>query len=200
MESGTKNKAKRAASAVKKGATSAAKKTGQFVSKNPKTAMYIGLGVIGVAIIYTLVKKTTGTVDKLFNGDPNIDDNVTIVLGDLKIDTKKLSIDNAKAKIFAQQLLDAMNVKEPLWGTDEKTIEAVFKKITSEDFKIIFWEFGKKDYNGYNSPPKGWFSNIDSYEPRNLIYWLQHELDPVADATVYKLVKSKIEGAGFVFA
>jgi len=191
-------KAKETVKKVAQKAGNAAKKTGQYVAKNPRTSLYIALGIGAVVLAYVLIKKTTDKVGQIFEGDPNIDDNVVITLGNLSIVSSKLTIGNDQAKIYAQQLLDAMNAKQPFYGTDEKTILEVFKKINSEDFKLIFYHFGMKDYNGHNSPPTGFWSNLDSYEKRNLVYWLNSELSP-SDGQVYDLVKKTVNEAGFAF-
>jgi len=193
----TMNNIKDSIDSGKKKVTEAAKKAKNKAFENPKTSLHIGLGVLAVFLLYKAINKASSSVDRLIEGDPNIDDEVEIRLGDLKVNTSQLSIGVSQAKIYAQQLLDAMNAKEPFWGTDEDAIKAVFQQINSEDFKLIFHEFGTKDYNGFNSPPTGFFSNLDSYEPRNLVYWLNNELS--SSDEVYSLVQNTVWAAGFAF-
>ncbi|MBL4669755.1 MAG: hypothetical protein JKY30_10900 [Flavobacteriales bacterium] len=177
-----------------KGAVS---KTVEVVKKKPIVVAYAVGGIIGAVIIYKIVKGLTTSVDQIFNGDPNIDNNV----GGTGGDTNLATITDQVAINFAQQLLDAMNEKAPLYGTDENTIKAVFLKLNNgHDFIKVFKAFGMKDYNGNNSPPEGIWSNLDSYEKRNLIYWLKKELHPFWDKKVFNIVKKKIELAGFVFS
>ena len=38
----------------------------------------------------------------------------------------------------------------------------------------------------------------DHFKPRNLVYWLRSELSPL-DGAVYKIVKHRVESAGFTF-
>ena len=182
-------------SKVVKAAKSTAKKAVNVVKQNPTVAFDVVLGIAAITAVYFLIKNISNFSNRLSNGDPNISDNV-----DVKPKPKPslLSITKEQGKILAQQLLDAMNAKEPFFGTDEKTIFAIFQRINSEDFKLIFNEFGLKDYNGFNSPPTGFLSNFDSYEKRNLIYWLKNEITP-SDGIVYDRVKKVVEHAGFIF-
>ncbi|WP_282080873.1 hypothetical protein [Aquimarina algiphila] len=186
-----KDLAKKAASAAKKGID----KTGDLVKSNPKTALYVVGGVVLGFVVYRLVKTLNAggnAVDGIFN--PDIDNQVDV--GDL--DTNGATITAKQARVFAQQLLDAFNHKAPFWGTDEKTILEIFNQLSPANFKVVFNAFGKKDYNGYNSPPSGIFANLDSYEPRDLVYWLNSELSP-SDGEVYKKVKQIVNAAGFAF-
>lgn len=163
------------------------KKVGKGISDNPKTALYIGLGALALYVGYKIFTK----VNTVFDG-PQIDNDVSGTGGN----TNGATISDQQARNFAQQLLDAMNYKEPFWGTDEDTIERVFDALkNSQDFIKIYNIFGRKDYNGYNSPPEGVWSYLDSFEPRDLVYWLQNELSE-GDGAVYTKVKSRIDGTG----
>lgn len=168
-------------------------KTGEAVKKN-KTLLLI-VGGVAVYSIYKIVSNTTSAVDDIFN--PDIDNEVEGTGGS----TQGASISNQQATNYAQQLLDAMNYN-PCWicyGTDEEKILAVFQRLKNTgDFIKVYNAFGKKDYNGYNSPPDGILANLDSYEPRNLVYWLKSELEP-KDGDVYDIVKERVELAGFTF-
>ncbi|GAA4274963.1 hypothetical protein U6A24_12625 [Aquimarina gracilis] len=191
----TKQKAKELASKSASAAKKGINKTGDFVAKNPKTALYVVGGVVVGYLAYVLIKTLRTGADVAQNIlNPDIDNSIDV--GDL--DTSGSRIGIQQAKIYAQQLLDAMNHGAPFWGTDEETILQVFKKITPEDFKIVYNAFGKKDYNGYNSPPTGILANLDSYQPRDLVYWLNAELSP-SDGEVYRVVKQTLNDAGFAF-
>lgn len=182
---------------VAKKLSTTAQKTGKHISENPKTLIYVGLGVLGVVVVYKIIKGTANKVDQVLNGDPDIDNQVNGVGGN----TKNATISNQIAINLAQQLLDAMNVKEPFYGTDNDTIDLVFEKLKNgDDYMKVYLAFGKKDYNGYNSPPQGFWSNFDSYEKRDLNYWLKSELSSLFDPTLYKKVRQRIESTGqFVF-
>lgn len=179
---------------LKNKATDTIKEVGKKAQENPKSALYIigGLLLVGGAIY--LANRIRKGVDNIFIGDQNIEDQI-----DLDLTVHNATISHQQAQNLASQLLDAMNHKQPLWGTDEALVEAVFDHLQNgNDFQLVAQKFGLKDYNGYNSPPKGFFSNLDSYEPRNLLYWLAREVRP-GDGIVYQKVKSRIESAGFVF-
>ncbi|MEP0266572.1 hypothetical protein [Dokdonia sp.] len=190
------DKAKLKANQLAVKAKEQAKKVGKTAIENPKETGYIVGGIaLLIGVIY-LGNKLIKRVDSFFDGDPNIEDQIGL---DLRIKNPTISSDMATN--FASQLLDAMNDKAPFYGTNEKLVEAVFDKLKNgDDFKRVASKFGLKDYNGYNSPPTGVFSNFDSYELRNLIYWLIKEIHPVTDRSLYNKIKSRVESAGLVFA
>lgn len=189
----TKKKAKNAVKKAAKKTETAVKKTGDYVSKNPKTTLYIVLGVGALILGYKVYK----AINKKFGGD--VDDEVGHVGGE----TSNATITDQQATNFAQQLLDAMNVNRNsvfAGGTDEDTIEQVFDRLQNgDDFIKVFNAFGKKDYNGYNSPVEG-LEFIDAFEKRNLVYWLQSEISSFWDRTLYNKIKEIIDSTGvFVF-
>lgn len=186
---GLKDTAKKAGVAALKKTKSFAKDTGKSILKNPKSAANIFIGIVGIFALYKIYK----VINSGFAGDPNIDNEVIGTGGS----TDGATISNQQAKNFAQQLLDAMNEKAPIYGTDEAAIEAVFARLkVGQDFIKVYNAFGKKDYNGNNSPPTGFWSYLDSYEPRDLVYWLRSELSPTRDAKIFKIVKERIESTG----
>lgn len=170
-------------------AAKSAKKVGKAVSENPKTALYVVGGVLVVFAGYKLFQ----AVNNAFKGN-DVDNSVANTGGS----TNGATISNQQAINYAQQLLDAMNAKEPFYGTDEEVIEAVFNQLKNgQDFIKVFNAFGKKDYNGHNSPAEGGIWNwIDSYEKRDLIYWLRSEISANSDAALYNLVKTRVESTG----
>ena len=186
-----KAKAKKIGYSALQKTSSFTKKAGKSIVSNPITALNIIIGLAGVLALYKIYK----FINTGFEGDPHIDNEVIGTGGN----TDGATISNQQAKNFAQQLLDAMNVKQPFWGTDEETIEAVFSQLTvGADFIKVYEAFGKKDYNGNNSPPTGVWSSFDSYEPKDLVYWLKSEISTADKA--YKIVKERIESTGvFVF-
>lgn len=168
------------------------KKVGKNVAKNPKTALYIGLGAVVIYGVYKIKK----SIDNVGIGDSDIDNQVSGTGGN----TTGATITTQLAKNLAQQLLDAFNSKEPLYGTDEKLVASVFDKIQNgADFNLVFNAFGLKDYNGHNSPPTGVWSWLDSYEKYNLVYWLRSEISESDPYNLYEVVKNRVEQAGFTF-
>lgn len=160
-----------------------------FILENNKPFLIIG----GVLLGWYLVKQARkGLSDAFTEKSENVDFR-------LPINTQKATIDTTQAGQFAQQLLDACNEAYPFYGTDEETIQKIFERLQNgEDFKLVYKAFGMKNYNGYNSPPVGFFRHIDNYEPRDLVYWLKSELSP-SDGEVYRIVKQRIESAGWRF-
>lgn len=205
MKSTTKTYKKKAISTIKKGTDKAidvAKKGANIVTENPVKAGYVFVGVLGLYLLYKVVTKASGKVEQILDGDPNISDTIT---GTGYGSIKNATITDAQAINFANQLLDAMNVKEPFYGTDEETIEKVFDQLkNADDFLKVYKAFDLKDYNGNNSPPTGIWSNLDSYKKQDLVYWLKSELDngwfaSTTEKRAYNKVKALVEISGFVF-
>ena len=147
----------------------------------------------GIFLGWYIIRSTRKGIESAFEEKS---EQVTI---NLPINTQNTTITKTQSQQFAQQLLDASNQMEPLWGTDEETVKKVFLQLkTAEDFKLVYEAFGYKNYNGWNSPPVGIFRYIDTYEPRDLVYWLKSEIKP-SDGEVYDIVKARVESAGWVF-
>lgn len=179
--------------ATKETATKAVKKTGDFIADNKKELLYVSGAIVLGFVGYKVYQSFKTGVTEAF------DDKVDVVGVDVKINPSRTTISIEQAKQFAQVLLDACNAKEPLWGTDEPAVLGVFNKLkTADDFKLVYKVFDYRDYNGYNSPPKGFLRHFDEYYPRDLVYWLRKEIKP-SDGKVYQVVKSRIESAGMAF-
>jgi len=164
--------------------------TAESLVINPVTYKVVG----GLIVGYFLYKGITGIVNTV-TGEP-IDNQVNGTGGS----SAGATITTTEANNYAQQLLDAMNVMLPLWGTDDETILEIFQKFqNSADFIKVYNAFGTKDYNGNNSPPTGGWSYLDSYAKKNLVYWLKSELGDSVGDPVHTLVKSVINNAGFSF-
>lgn len=195
----TAQKVKDASKKAGKKASNAFAKASKKAIDNPvDTAKIIGIiALIGVAyVVVRSLSKVTDQASSFLDGDQNIENNIPKI-----IETPGVvaTINNQDAINFASQLLDAFNAKEPFWGTDEDVVESVFDKLkNAADFALVFNAFGLKDYNGYNSPPTGFFSNLDSYDPKPLDYWLREEIKP-SDGVVYDKVKSRVESANLIF-
>ncbi|WP_281990510.1 hypothetical protein [Aquimarina aggregata] len=194
IKQNTKKKAKVLANKTANAAKKGVEKTGDFVQSNPKPVIY---GVIGVGLLFVGYKLFSGIssgVEDILN--PDIDDQINV--GNLP--TNGSNITGQQARIYADQLLNAMNYRPLrfLRGTDEATILKVFNKLTPIDFKMVFNAFGKKDYNGFDSPQTGVLANLETYKPRDLVYWLNSELGP-SDGAVYTKVKQIVNAAGFAF-
>ncbi len=174
---------------MEKTKTNSIARTTEKAVNNPKKTMYLVGGLVALLVGYRIYKA--------FN--PSIDDTVNNV-GNGSISNATISQNTAAN--YAQQLLDAMNVNRNsifLSGTDEKVISDVFDKIkNSDDFRLLFKAFGNKHYNGQNSPVEG-LEILQTYQLRNLVYWLRSELNSFWDYSVYKKVKTVVEKAGFTF-
>lgn len=171
-----------------------AKKSVQAVKDYPMKTAYVLIGMVGFFAVYQVGKKV---YNALTHAD--VDDNVNNTGGS----TIGNTISNQQATNFAQQLLDAMNLNRNsilLGGTDEDTIEAVFDQLQNgADFNKVFDAFGMKSYNGENSPNESVVGFLDTYEDRNLVYWLNSEISSIWDSSLRRKIKAIVEDAGFTF-
>ena len=168
------------------------KNTAGFIESNKKELLILAgvvvAGVVGYSIVSSMRNSLDGALEPL---------NETVDV-DVIIDTSKVTITKEQSQQFAKTLLDACNYAYPFYGTDEEAIKDVFLKLkTADDFKLVYEAFGMKNYNGYNSPPSSFLRHLDSYAPRDLVYWLRSELS--SSDVAYKIVKQRVESAGFVF-
>ena len=191
-----------------KDATVKATKTGiNFIDKNPITTLKVVGVLAGIYLIYRVttaandvVDGTESVIDRLQNGDPDVDAHVSGTGQGL--DASKATITEAQAINFASQLLTAFNKGAPMYGTDTYLVDKVLSQLKNgDDFLMVYNAFGDKDYNGYGSPPTGWWNIIDSYEKHNLVYWLLEELDYHADSDRKTWLKAAklAHSAGFAF-
>jgi len=182
----TKENLKRKAKEALENAT----KKAENLAVNPMTYKIGGSLIVGY-FLYKGITKVGSTI----TGEP-IDNQVNGTGGS----SVGATISTTEANNYAQQLLDAFNSMYPMYGTDDETVAAVFNKFKNEkDFIKVFNAFGTKDYNGYNSPPTGVWQYLDSYDKRDLVYWLKSELEDSKDEPVYALVKTVVNAAGFAF-
>lgn len=189
-------------SAVKK-AKEAAKKSVKKVQDNPITAIKIvGVG-LAFYLGYKLFKGVSNATSNILNPDvPN--NSIDIVFDDNDITTN--TITPFQANQYALQLIDAIN--HTTWfgtsATDEDTIEAIFDKINSDDFKLIYNAFGKRPYDEFEGRVigdgiVGALTNTFFGEEKDLVYILKVELSSLWDKTIYNKVKSIVTSAGFAF-
>ncbi|MFL0143902.1 hypothetical protein [Tenacibaculum maritimum] len=145
-------------------------------------------------VFFDFLKKVYLSLKGSFDRTNNISDFLDIIEPDYS-----RGISKKQANIYALQMLDSFNAKEPFYGTDESILKRIFSVIDSNDFKKIYNEFGQRNYNGFGSPPEGIFKNFDDYENRDLVYWLKKEVDSYWDRELYLLIKPIVEGSGFFF-
>lgn len=182
-----KQKQNKTSSTIKKVADT----TISTVKQNPKILLIAGGVIIGGYLLTKILSTIVGQVTKTIS--PDLTTNVNP--GGVQVNPNRTTITTQQAKIFAQQLLDAMNQL----GTDTGTIKNIFKKINAEDYKLIFNEFGLVDYNGFGVPNDNIFVILDSFQKRDLTFWLRSELNSLFDSGTFKIVKNIITQAGFAF-
>jgi hypothetical protein len=115
---------------------------GTYIGNNKKPLLYVGGAIALVVIGYAVVKRVKGAVSgkNIVGGKFNTQD----------VDENKTTISDSTAKNYAENLFEAFNF---FWGTDKTTIDTIFSKINSEDFKKVYNAFGKRSYstNGFSS-------------------------------------------------
>ncbi|MCD8425557.1 hypothetical protein LNJ40_09640 [Tenacibaculum dicentrarchi] len=169
------------------------KKTGAFLADNTKEVLYVGGAILLIVVVYRAYKFSSNPFSEVLK------DKSEAVKINLQVDLSKATITKEEAQKYAQQLLDACNGAFPFYGTDENLIKKVFEKLNNaDDFKLVYKFFGRKNYNGYGSPPSGISRHLDNYDPKDLVYWLRAELSP-KDGQVYNMVKNRIESANWTF-
>jgi len=165
-------------------------KLGDFIGNNKKSLFYVGGAIIVVFAGQYIAKKLKNVI----LGRDILGSKFT----EQDIDTSKTTISQAKAKNYAESLLQAFNYT---WGTDKGTISAIFSKINSEDFKLVYNAFGVRSYSDLNggSPtgvdwtPSTWIGHADL----DLVGWLNSELE-FGDSALRNKIRPIVDGAGFI--
>lgn len=157
---------------------------GNFVGKNYKPLLYLALAGAAAFVLYRLVKKVT----------------TTNLLGpkEDKLNEVGAKITDQQAQIFATQLYDAMKG----YGTDEKTIELIFSKLSSADFVKVYNKYGTQKYTDsiFGGGEPTWLGiQIGDYDDYDLVEWLRAELSETTDKNSYAAIKKVVEPAGFTF-
>jgi len=161
-------------------------KTGTFIGNNKKPLLYIGgatiLAVVAVAVVKRVNKQIKGT------------NPLTGKLIIQNVDQNKLTITGQQARNYAESLYEAFNY---YWGTDKSIIENVFSKINSEDFKLIYNNFGVRSRDFDGKAPSGLWKLLGQYENLNLVEWLNEELG-FLDGALKNKIRPIVDGAGFI--
>jgi hypothetical protein len=161
--------------------------TGEFIANNKKPLLYIGgaiaVVVIGVAVVRRIKGKIEGT---------NISKGKFV---EQNIDLTKTTISVQTAKNYAEILFEAFNYD---WGTDKSQVESVFSKIKSEDFKLIYNAYGKRDYGTLTGLSPTWAERVGGlYRSLDLVQWINEELG-FGDGALKEKIRKIVEPAGFV--
>ena len=157
---------------------------GTYIGNNKKPLLYVGGAIALVVIGYAVVKRVKGAVSgkNIVGGKFNNQD----------VDETKTTISDSTAKNYAENLFEAFNF---FWGTDKTTIDTIFSKINSEDFKKVYNAFGKRSYSIMGSPVG--LSTLGAYTDYDLITWINNELD-FGDSALREKIRKVVEPAGFV--
>jgi hypothetical protein len=160
---------------------------GTFIGNNKKPLLYVGGAIALVVVGYAVVKRLKGAVEgkKIIAGKFNEQD----------IDPIKLTISKKTAENYAEILFEAFNYD---WGTDKGQVENVFNKIKSEDFKLIYNAFGKRDYGTWGGfSPTAVERLLGQFRSLDLVQWLNEELG-ILDFSLKNKIRPIVDGAGFV--
>lgn len=165
------------------------KSVGGFIASNKKSILYIGGGAMVIAIAIPLYKK----VKKLVTGETESAREFTYI-EDIKVNTSNATITTNQAKIFSNQLVSAMSVSS---GTDEDTIQSIFKKIKNkDDMNLLYKTFGVRPYSFVNQGEAsgvlfGVLENLGGYSNGDLTDWLKEELG-IFDWNTKEIVNEKL--------
>lgn len=158
---------------------------GNFVGKNYKPLVYLALAGAAAFVLYRLVKKITTSP--------------TLGPEKGKLNDRGAKITDQQAQIYATQLYNSMKGV----GTDEKTIELIFGKLSSPDFVKVYNKYGTQKYSGTFLTGGGeptWLGlQIGDYSDYDLVEWLRAELDETTDKNTWASIKKVVEPAGFTF-
>ena len=157
---------------------------GNFVGKNYKPLLYLALGTAAAIVIYKLTKKLVTSPSLGPDGG--------------KLNENCAKISDQQAQIYATQLYDSMKT----FGTEEKVIEDIFKKLTPCDFIKVYNKFGTQKYSSsiFGGGEPTWLGlQIGDYSDYDLIEWLRAELSETTDANAWSTIKAVVEPAGFTW-
>lgn len=162
---------------------------GNFIQENKKPLLYVGGAIAIVVIGYTVVKRTQSGISGLFS-------NKSVGASEFKalpIDDTKVTISDALANTYANQLYNAMKDN----GTDEDTIYSVLEKLQKkDDFLKVYNTFGKKSYYIDGEPTiSAW---LFGYKDLDLVEWFRKELG-YSNLLTYNLAKKTVTNAGLAF-
>jgi hypothetical protein len=163
-KTGTKNTIEK----IKKGAG----KSLSVVKDNPKTAMYVVGGAIGVYLLYRLVKGLGNSLD--LSTDPNAGGNA-IDVNDPSFVPTGGTMTNAQAQTAAATLMDAMHTWGQVNRAEFNRIKEVFAGRNAVDYNTISKAFGQ--------PRRSIFTGEGSIailggEKLGLSQWLVSEIRP----------------------
>jgi hypothetical protein len=160
---------------------------GTYIGNNKKPLLYVGGAIAVVVIGVAIVKKIKGKVEGgNIKGGKFIKQN---------IDLNKTTISVQTAENYAEILFEAFNYD---WGTDKGQIESVFNKIKSEDFKLIYNAYGKRDYGTLSGLSPTWAERVGGlYRSLDLVQWINEELE-YGDSALREKIRKVVEPAGFV--
>ena len=165
------------------------KSVGGFIAVNKVSILYIGGGILAVAIAIPLYKRAK----KIFSTEVETARTFEYIK-DIPVNTSNATITPSQAKIFSNQLVDAMSVMS---GTDESTIKSIFEKIKNkDDMNLLYKTFGVRKYSTVNTGEAsgvlwGIFENAGGYVDYDLAGWLKEELG-ILDWKTKRIVNDKL--------
>lgn len=162
--------------------TKAAKKSAKHLQENPKTALYLGVSILAVALVYQGVKAISNVGDGIadaFIGDPNAGGGN---VDDLIINQPP-TISETQAQIFASEIISAVDS----WGTaneeEYQTIQNVLAGKNAKDYQLISNAFGTPRRNPVTGEEA--FAGLGSQ--LNLSQWLSIELSTEQKTRLYNV-------------
>lgn len=174
MKAPSKAKVKETANNAVKTTAKAAKSTGNFISKNPKATLYLGLGILGVFVGYKLLKgfnKVGNTLSDLLPDASAGGGKLTDISTPDKVFTGA-TINLVQAQTLAANILSAMDGIGGLSESEYKIVENALRNKTPKDYQLISDAFG--------TVPRDPFTGGQTFsllgQKLNLTQWLTQEL------------------------
>lgn len=172
MKPETKSKVKKTASKAVQSTAKAAEKTGSYITKNPKTVLYIGLGVLTIYLGYK-VYKGINAVGHVFVDDTKEGGGDVGKVNNPSTVPTGATINSVQAHAIAANILSAVDGLGGLNEKEYKTVETALKGKTPRDFQMISEAFGHPKRSPVTGEQSFWFFG----ERLNLMQWLNVEMN-----------------------
>jgi hypothetical protein len=147
-------------------AKKAAKNTANYAKDNTQTLLILAALAVGGYLIYKTVSGIGNAIEDVTKPDPDAGSGNQGTGSGSNTPPPGATISENQAQIIAAGLLEAMN----RFGTDAEKIYSLLAGKNKYDFALINNAFGQERYTGIAKGP--WPNPF-----RNLVYWLNSELD-----------------------
>jgi hypothetical protein len=156
--------------------------TGKSIANNPKTSLYIGVGIVAILGVYFLYDSLSGLVSKndpnAGGGNINPNNPGSVPIG--------ATITKAQAEYGASELLAAMDSVGQLSTTEFNRVKNVFRNRNAVDVALLSEAFGMPRRNPVTGEEAPWGLG----EKLNLLQWLSIETKDWQKAQLREMIPS----------